>query len=145
MKERAANNEIGDTVIATRNHRGSSAEVCRQNGWGPGTRLVGDEGYGPTVIEITAVGEHDILAKCIAHAEGAVEPHEGPWALWCRDWREATTDEVPQPLEVGLLVEGRDRPDLRGTVVSGPDKHGTYIVAIDDKEWLLRHPRPVGQ
>lgn len=24
-----------------------SASTCRANGWGVGTRLVGDEGYGP--------------------------------------------------------------------------------------------------
>ena len=63
----------------------NSAEHCREQGWGPGTRLVGDEGYGPCVIEITAVGEWSILAKC-------VDPHreerEGSWTLAHRDWRE---------------------------------------------------------
>ncbi len=32
--------------------RGSTdAETCRLNGWGVGTVLVGDEGYGPTTID----------------------------------------------------------------------------------------------
>ncbi len=70
----------------------SDAERCRRNGWGPGTRLVGDEGYGPTVIEITAVGEHAILAKKIEQAgEPRLHPadqRENAWTLTCRDWRE---------------------------------------------------------
>jgi hypothetical protein len=41
----------------------TSAELCRKNGWGPGTRLVGHEGFGDTVIEITAVGEAGILRR----------------------------------------------------------------------------------
>jgi len=54
----------------------SSAEKCRRNGWKVGTRIVGDEGYGPTVIEITAIGEEAVLAKCISHNG---EP--GSWEL----------------------------------------------------------------
>ena len=65
------------------------AVLCRERGWTVGTRLVGDEGQGPTVIEITAVGERRILAKTITHA-GKVPwwaGSEGVWALDCRDWR----------------------------------------------------------
>jgi hypothetical protein len=69
----------------------SAAEICRERGWGPGTRIVGDEGYGPTVIEITAVGHEEILAKTISH-NGQPPKWEGgetSWVLWCRDWRDA--------------------------------------------------------
>lgn len=68
----------------------SDAETCRKNGWTVGTRLVGDEGYGPTVIEITAVGEKCILAKAISHrGKPTKEPREASWTLTCRDWSPA--------------------------------------------------------
>ena len=44
----------------------SSAQFCRDMGWGVGQRLVGNEGYGDTTIEITAIGEESIFAKAIA-------------------------------------------------------------------------------
>lgn len=70
----------------------NDAEICRANEWTPGTRLVGDEGYGPTVIELTAVGERHILAKTISHNGKYAdrvngECIEGHWTLTCRDWR----------------------------------------------------------
>lgn len=61
-----------------------SAEICRRNGWAPGTVLEGDEGYGPTRIRITAVGERSILAV-------AENGRESNWTLAYRDWK-----EVPQ-------------------------------------------------
>lgn len=75
-------------ISTLRDHR-PSAVICRERGWVPGTRLVGDEGQGPTIIEITAVGERSILAKTITH-NGKVPwyaPSEGLWALYCRDWQ----------------------------------------------------------
>ena len=67
----------------------NNAERCRQNGWSQGTRLVGDEGYGPTVIELTAIGERIVLAKMISH-NGAeeTEPYEKVWTLQLRNWKE---------------------------------------------------------
>jgi len=65
------------------------AVICRENGWIVGTRLVGDEGWGPTVIEITAVGEENILAKTISHNGNVPEwGRETTWTLDCRDWQE---------------------------------------------------------
>ncbi len=66
----------------------NSAQMCRERGWTPGTRLVGDEGYGPTVIEITAMGEECILAKAISHNGQPLAGVEESWVLWRRDWRE---------------------------------------------------------
>jgi hypothetical protein len=65
----------------------SDAERCRQNGWGVGTRLAGDEGYGVTVIEITAIGESRILAKTVSHKGERVDQSETSWTLVCRDWQ----------------------------------------------------------
>lgn len=62
----------------------SPADLCRLNGWKPGTLLIGDEGYGPCTIQITAVGERLIIAKCILPHDGA----EQLWTLNCRDWEE---------------------------------------------------------
>lgn len=64
----------------------SSADACRRLGWGTGTRIVGDEGYGPTVITITAVGEEKILAR----ADG--RDYENQWTLSCRDWKVHTKE-----------------------------------------------------
>lgn len=68
----------------------SDADKCRRNGWKAGTRLVGDEGYGPTVIELTAVGRESILAVTISH-NGVPDENdrENSWTLSCRDWKEA--------------------------------------------------------
>jgi len=62
--------------------RGSTdAETCRLNGWDVGTVLVGDEGYGPTTIRITAIGDEAILARTGSRREST-------WTLTCRDWFE---------------------------------------------------------
>ncbi len=75
-------------------HRPPTVEQCRQNGWGPGTRLVGDEGHGPTVIEITAVGEQFILAKAISHnGHQFARQWETNWTLELRDWTGWTDGE----------------------------------------------------
>lgn len=66
----------------------TGAQKCRRKGWQPGTRLAGDEGYGVTVIEITAIGERNILAKSISHDGKPLSPvYESMWDLSCRKWR----------------------------------------------------------
>jgi len=66
----------------------TDADLCRSRGWGPGTRLVGDEGFGPTMIKLTAVGEKRILAKILSHGGQQVDADESLWTLSCRVWRE---------------------------------------------------------
>lgn len=63
------------------------AEICRRNGWRKGTLLVGDEGYGPTVIRLTAIGESDVLARRVLQSGKTVDDNEGHWILTCRNWR----------------------------------------------------------
>ena len=65
----------------------SDADTARTNGWTVGTRLVGDEGYGPTIIEITAIGEREVLAKRISHNGATVARRETLWTFSCRDWK----------------------------------------------------------
>lgn len=74
----------------TRNDYRRPAIVVREHGWSVGTRLVGDEGNGPTVIEITAVGEENVLAKTISRngKPSASHDRETLWSLSGRDWKE---------------------------------------------------------
>lgn len=64
----------------------SDAEICRSYGWTAGTKLTGDEGFGPTVILITAIGELKILAKIVSHSGKPQIGSEMLWSLRERDW-----------------------------------------------------------
>jgi len=64
-------------------------ETCELNGWTVGTRLVGDEGYGPTIITITAIGETRLLATATRVRNGRLcHDGESTWTLTCREWVE---------------------------------------------------------
>ena len=64
------------------------AVICRENGWTVGTRLVGDEGRDHTIIEITAIGDQNILAKTVSeNGESKKKTWEGSWSLSTRDWQ----------------------------------------------------------
>jgi hypothetical protein len=68
----------------------TEAETCRLNGWNVGTVLIGDEGYGPEKIKITAIGEESMLARRIENQRGEqVNGPEGLWTLACREWKSA--------------------------------------------------------
>lgn len=71
----------------TLNSKYSDARLCRINGWKPGQLLVGDEGYGPTVIKITAIGEQAVLAMSITHNGKRTMDIEMCWTLKNRDWK----------------------------------------------------------
>jgi hypothetical protein len=62
----------------------TDAATCAANGWTVGTRLAGDNGYGPTVIRITAIGEERILARRLTALVDAGP--EVAWTLRYRDW-----------------------------------------------------------
>ena len=66
----------------------TGAETCRLNGWTAGTHLVGDEGCGPTVIRLTAIGEDAILARAVSHNGQPTDRRETTWTLDCREWQE---------------------------------------------------------
>ncbi len=68
----------------------NNADKCRQNGWLPGTELIGDEGYGPSVIRITALGESSILARIVSHNGEPIRGYETTWTLEFRDWQPLT-------------------------------------------------------
>ena len=91
-------------LFSTRNDHRPPAIVCRERGWTVGTRLVGDEGYGPTVIRITAIGEGCILA--IAESgPGSRRPYETLWGVGCRDWQPLLDTAVPHGPEDRLPSE----------------------------------------
>lgn len=75
-------------IVTLNEHGLSAAAICRANGWEPGQHLVGDEGYGPTIIRITAIGAEQILAVQVSH-NGRLSGRgwENSWVLWCRDWQ----------------------------------------------------------
>lgn len=80
-----------------RHYNHYNADLCAEKGWGVGTFLIGDEGYGPAVIEIRYVS--DAVLVCRSHARGGKEVKfldEHSWTLSCRDW-----EEVP-PLRTEL-------------------------------------------
>lgn len=68
----------------------SAAAACRRKKWKVGDRLVGDDGHRPEVIELTAIGECLVIAKCISRSGSPVEDWESGehcWTLSCRDWK----------------------------------------------------------
>jgi hypothetical protein len=93
----------------------NDAELCRKNGWGPGTYLAGDDGSGETVIEITAIGERAILCKMISHGgEPMQRKWEAIWTLEYRDWREIQkpSDQMcgkPRTLGLGKIARTMKR------------------------------------
>lgn len=73
------------------------AEICRRNGWGPGTLLAGKDRQGVTVIRITAVGDTCILAReicCAGKPANDIGGRELNWTLEMRDWREVSPVKV---------------------------------------------------
>ena len=58
----------------------TDAELCRRNGWGPGTRLIGTQGSTTVTMTVTAIGDDLILAKLDGWSEMI-------WTLKDRDWK----------------------------------------------------------
>lgn len=107
-----------------------AADICRAHGWGAGTYLVGDEGRGPEVIEIAAVGERYILAKTITvNGEGVDWAPESLWSLTCRDWvtvptpTPAAPEAPPAGFAAGPATCGAMRP-VGLPVACGENVHG---------------------
>jgi hypothetical protein len=65
----------------------NDADQCRANGWKVGDRLLSDVGYGPTTIELTAIGESQISATIVSHNGVAPEGQEILKTLSGRTWR----------------------------------------------------------
>ncbi|WP_342149722.1 hypothetical protein [Methylorubrum sp. SB2] len=73
----------------TRHDHRPAAEICRAHGWGEGTRLVGRDAVGTTVIEITALGPRVMLARTVSQDHRpAAYGQDRSWRLSDRDWRE---------------------------------------------------------
>ena len=63
------------------------ADICRENGWGVGTRLIADEDTDPIEIEITAVGLKHVLAALVERDGTIHASSEWYWSLQHREWR----------------------------------------------------------
>lgn len=68
----------------------SNADFCRRIGLVKGDFLIGDEGYGPDVIMLTAIGERSILARYVSRDDD----RESTWTLDCRNWHEVAGPQV---------------------------------------------------
>lgn len=86
----------------------SEQETLHLNGWGVGTLLAGNEGYGETVIEVTYLMRdgRGILAEVVSHKGEPIKRHrESNWTLACREWRcvglVASQTATPEPLALG--------------------------------------------
>ncbi len=87
--------------------RGSDAARCKRKGWVVGDMLAGDEGYGVTVILITAIGEESILAREISRKGVYVQTTEASWTLRLRDWKRVAKSPSKPPLPVAKRRAGR--------------------------------------
>ncbi len=69
----------------------SDAQRCRKNGWTVGTRLRGIESgenwSREVTIQITAIGEENILAKMVKEEGMTFNGVEDSWTLSDRRWR----------------------------------------------------------
>lgn len=69
----------------------SDAAACHRMGWTVGTRIVGDEGLGPEIWRITAIGIASVLT--VTEKPGG-DKREKPSSLSHRDWRKVGAKEV---------------------------------------------------
>lgn len=65
----------------------TSADFCREMNWDVGQTLIGHDVCGPSVIQITAIGERYVLAKTIFPDQRS----EITWVLNSRDWQPVET------------------------------------------------------
>lgn len=73
-------------------------ETCELNGFVVGDVIEGDEGYGPSRILITAIGQESLLARCLSHPGKPVCGHgESLWTLSYREWKKI--DQVQEFLD----------------------------------------------
>ena len=77
----------GFIVGVTSHRQQSDAYICRANCWSVGTNLEGDEGFGPTRIIITAIGERCVLARKLSHNGTETEWQETLWTVQARVWK----------------------------------------------------------
>ena len=110
----------------------TSADYCRRMGWGIGTRIVGDEGYGPTIITITAVGRVRLLAK----ADGR---DENTWTLGHRDWQ--LVEPAPTDHTHAIAEAARQYVAAMGRLSNRTDVEGSLARAVGDAYTRLLHAR----
>ncbi len=73
--------------VKTLNSELDAAEICRRNGWRKGTLLEGEEDGELDTIEITAVGEREILTKSVCASGAHTFDGEKMQDFSRRDWR----------------------------------------------------------
>ena len=69
----------------------TEVETLQLNGWGVGDILEGDEGYGPSRILITAMGEELFICRWDYKISGHYGSESGNTTLKCREWTKVGT------------------------------------------------------
>lgn len=109
-------NDSRPVITPTFRNTLSEAEVCKMNGWEVGTLLAGNEGYGWTIIEITAVGLRDILARTRFYSK--VEVKDGPevtWMLAMREWYQVRPGKMD---ELVTFIQGEKNRSVQLHMIS---------------------------
>lgn len=74
------------TVSVVMQRGKTEKETLELNGWGVGDILEGNEGYGPSRIIITAIGEERFLCRWDNGCDGKFGRESGCATLTCRNW-----------------------------------------------------------
>lgn len=82
----------------------NSADLCRSKGWQKGDILECADKTGHCRIQITAIGEMVVLAKCLQH-----ENYERAWILSARDWRKTGSGRGRETTGTGGLDRSNNR------------------------------------
>lgn len=97
-------------TIRTKHSVLKDAAICRKKNWKVGTFLVGNEGYGDSVIEITAIGKTCILARCLVARNLLVaNPSEFVWTLTCREWVKISKKEITKYIHARISPDTKHR------------------------------------
>lgn len=100
----------------------SDYEICQKNGWDVGTRLVGDEGWGPDVIEIRYLSPSIVVCRLVLpHNPNHPKGSDAPWTLQCRNWQKVENDEQLHQFLLNELRDARFKLEL-AELVWGPKR-----------------------
>jgi hypothetical protein len=61
-------------------------DLCRANCWAAGDKLIGEDGYGTILVELTGVSADGISARVVARNGVAIHPPQPLDTLTGRSW-----------------------------------------------------------
>lgn len=115
--------------LCTLNSMRPSSAIARARGWGPGTVIEGDEGYGPERIEIRYVGQ-TVVARAV-NGSG----QENNWTLRARCWGRVGPVRLTPERARELMDEGHEaRAEAKKRLDRMTEKWGPALSALADIE-----------